>query len=124
MFVSGSIRRQMRKGSDIHMSEFEDMVRQIPGIDDLIASGILKIDTSVPLSMDELEFLPDIDMLDQDELESLLSQLEELLDDLEEEEPDEDSEAHEEWEESIDEVTDLIDEVQSRIEDLDDEEEE
>lgn len=106
------------------MSEFEDMIRQIPGIDDLIARGILRIDNSEPLSMDELEFLPDIDTLNQDELESLLSRLEGLLDDLEDEEPDEDSEAHDEWEESIDEVTELIDEVQSRIEDLDDEEEE
>ena len=101
------------------MSEFDDLTRHIPGIADDVLSGA----AVQPLTMDELEFLPDIDMMDKGELEALLGRLEELLDDMEGNEPDEDSEAFAEWEESIDEVADLIDEVQSRIEDIEDEEE-
>ena len=100
------------------MTEFEDMLRQIPGMDNLIASGVVKIDT--PLTMDDMEFLPDLDTLDVPALEELLERLEGLLDDLEDEEPDEDSEAHSEWEESLDEVSDFIEEVQSRLDDSED----
>lgn len=95
------------------MSEFEDMLQQIPCIDNLIASGVVRIDT--PLTMEDLEFLPDLDTLDAPALEELLDRLEGLLDDLEDDEPDEDSEAHGEWEESLDEVSDFIEEVQSRL---------
>lgn len=95
------------------MSKFEDLLSQIPGIDDLIASGVVRVDT--PLTMDDLEFLPDLDTLDAPALEELLDRLEGLRDDLEDDEPDEDSEAHSEWEESLDEVSDFIEEVQSRL---------
>ena len=95
------------------MTEFEDMLRRIPGMDSLIASGVIRIDT--PLTMEDLEFLPDLDTLDTPALEELLDRLEGLLDDLEDDEPDEDSEAHSEWEESLDEVSDFIEEVQSRL---------
>ena len=107
------------------MTEFEDKLGQIPGLAQLIDSGMVKIGTSDtipdPLTVDELEFLPDIDTLDKDELEYLLERLEDLMDNLEDEEPDEDSEAYDEWEESIDEVTELMDEVESRIEEIEDE---
>jgi len=95
------------------MTEFEDMLRQIPGMDSLIASGVVRIDTA--LTMEDLEFLPDLDTLDTPALEELLDRLEGLLDDLEDDEPVEDSEAHSEWEESLDEVSDFIEEVQSRL---------
>ena len=108
------------------MSEFEDNLRSIPGLSQFIDSGFIKVEesmTTLPdqLTMEQLEFLPDIDTLSKEELEQLLGLLDNLMDDLESEEPDEDTEAHEEWEESMDEVTDLMDEVQSRIEDLEDE---
>lgn len=110
------------------MSEFEDKLRSIPGFSQFIDSGIIRVGEeystdSLPerLTMEDLEFLPDLDTLDQEGLEALLSRLEGLLDDLDGEEPDEDSEAHDEWEESIDEVADFIDEVQSRIEEMEDE---
>lgn len=95
------------------MTGFEDMLRRIPGIDSLIASGVIRIDT--PLTMEDLEFLPDLDTLDSPALEELLDRLEGLLNDLEDDEPDEDSEAHSEWEESLDEVSDFIEAVQSRL---------
>ena len=108
------------------MSEFEDKLRSIPGLSQFIDSGFIKVGetmTTLPdqLTMEQLEFLPDIDTLSKEELEQLLGLLDNLMDDLESEEPDEDTEAHEEWVESIDEVTDLMDEVQSRIEEMEDE---
>ena len=108
------------------MSEFEDKLRSIPGLSQFIDSGFIKVGetmTTLPdqLTVDQLEFLPDIGSLGKEDLEKLLSLLDDLMDDLDDEEPDENTEAHEEWEESMDEVTDLMDEVQSRIEDLEDE---
>lgn len=110
------------------MSEFEDKLRSIPGLSQFVDNGIIKVGEELTsdtlpdtLTMDDLEFLPDIDTLDREGLELLLSRLEDLLDDLEDREPDEDSRAHDEWEESIDEVTDFIDEVESRIEEMDEE---
>ena len=107
------------------MSEFEDNLRSIPGLSQFIDSGFIKVEeamTTLPdqLTVDQLEFLPDIDTLGKEDLEKLLSLLDDLMDDLDDEEPDENTEAHEEWEESMDEVTDLMDEAQSRIEDLED----
>lgn len=102
------------------MSEFEDKLRSIPGLSQFIDSGFIKVGktmTTLPdqLTVDQLEFLPDIDTLGKEDLEKLSVLLDNLMDDLEGEEPDEDTEAHEEWEESMDEVTDFMDEVQSRI---------
>lgn len=82
-----------------------------------------RADTPKPLTMADLEFLPDLDALDRDELEALLARLETLSDALDDEEPDEDSEAHDEWEESLFEVAEFIDAVQSLIEDMEDGEE-
>ena len=113
-------------GGEPYTTEFEAKLRQIPGLAQFIDSGMIKIGTSDsipdPLTVNELEFLPDIDMIDKDELEYLLGRLEDLIDNLEDEEPNEDSEAHDEWEESIDEVTDLMDEVESRIEEIEEDE--
>lgn len=110
------------------MSEFEDKLHSIPGLSQFIDNGFIRIgeeftSDTLPdtLTMDDLEFLPDIDTLDEEGLEAILERLEDLLDDLESEEPDEEDEAHNEWEDSIDEVTDFIDEVQSRIEEMEDE---
>ena len=108
------------------MPEFEDKLRSIPGLSQFIDSGFIKVGetiTALPdqLTVDQLEFLPDIDTLGKEDLEKLLGLFDNLMDDLEDEEPDEETEAHEEWEESMDEVTDLKDEVQSRIEGLEDE---
>ena len=110
------------------MPEFEDKLRSIPGLSQFIDNGFIRVGEeltcdSLPdrLTMNDLEFLPDIDTLDQEGLEVVLEKLESLLDDLEEEEPDEEDEAHDEWEKSIDEVTDFIDEVQSRIEEMEEE---
>ena len=97
------------------MSDFEDMIRQIPGIDELISSGKLKIRDFDPLTAEELEHLPDIDTLDRDALETLRERLEDLQDDLEDEEPDEGSESHDEWEEALDTITDPLDEIEDRL---------
>ena len=82
-----------------------------------------RADTPQPLTMADLEFLPDLDALDRDGLEALLARLEALSDALDDEEPDEGSEAHDEWEESLFEVAEFIDAVQSLIEDMEDGEE-
>ena len=74
-----------------------------------------------PLTMADLEFLPDLDDLAREELALLEERLDGLYSALEDEEPDEASEAHAEWEESLVEVADLIDEIESRLEDMDEE---
>lgn len=108
------------------MAEFEEMPKRIPDLIRMIDGEVPKAETADaipdPLTADELEFLPDIDTLDRDELEVLLGRLEDLMDSLEDEEPDEDTEAHDEWEESMDEVTELAEEVESRIEEMEEDE--
>ena len=56
------------------MSEFEDKLRSIPGLSQFIDSGFIKVGetmTTLPdqLTVDQLEFLPDIDTLGKEDLE-------------------------------------------------------
>jgi hypothetical protein len=61
---------------EFHMSEFEDKQRSIPGLSPFIDSGFIKVGetmTTLPdqLTVDQLEFLPDIDTLGKEDLEKL-----------------------------------------------------
>ena len=78
----------------IVVSEFEDKLRNIPCLSQFINSGFIKIGETISalpdqLTVDQLDFLPDIDILSKEQLEKLLALLDDLMDDLEDEEPDE-----------------------------------
>lgn len=62
---------------------------------------------------------PDIDEMNEVQLEAYLAELEEVLDRLDADEPEDDSsDAYEEWADRHEELEDLIDDVKDRLDEL------
>ncbi len=87
----------------------------------LVEAGIVRINSSEALTVDDIPELEDMDLesMELEELEDLQDRLEDLQNTLEEEEPeDEDSEEYELWEGNIWMLEDFSEEVQDRIDKL------
>ena len=100
------------------MNDFDDLLKQIPGLNEFIADETAVADSGEPMTMADLEFLPDLTTLDKDGLEALHRRLEGLYSRLEDGEPGP-GEAHDAWEDSLDTVSDFLDGILDRLDALD-----
>ena len=101
------------------MTDFDDLVKKIPGLDEFIANETAVKDTDAPMSLDDLDHLPDLTTLDESALDALHRRLEGLYSRLEAKEPKSDGKAHDKWEEALDRVSDLLDTILDRLDELD-----
>lgn len=88
----------------------------IPEVKAIVDEAMAYIASIEPISLDELEDLPEPESMETEELEKLLPRLDKLHGELGDAEPeDEDSGEYEEWEIGISYVADLYDEIDSVI---------